>query len=533
MSKWALRALEPGNSPLQVLLRHRLTGFQPPGPGRWPRSLQWMLLPRFHAPRGPPLWHRFTQSWRIMSPHVDAVPPTSFEEVQNTSLWWTTTYVGHNFGFSEIRARQLAAHGLQCLRDLWEPESMTILPWEVLERRFHLREQDRPGLLLYQTHLPQSWRVLFTHARHSLTAGEWMGIFPHGPTEDPCILLQATDDFRPLLTEQETITAVPVGCPQYLLGLNSRNLILLTDETNIPVSYRGSVHRVRVISVPVSSRPRSPLRHRYLAPLSRLTFDPGRWRWRDGKPLFAYSAKHGTQLHRPRTGLSLPIHEKWAGLISDRFSPNWHAVWTAARPRKEAAFLWSLYHRAIAVNHWRQRAFPLLSEACTCCSTGESETLIHCFFSCSAATRAWQIAWRALSSAVGIPPGRQHRPGPTWDQCLLGTPLPGPFQQVENTWSLIRGAILWVIWIRRNACVFQNDPWPDAKLDRTVWDAVLDLGRSAWARIRWLERVQPLAAPKATREFLALWVHRNVFCEVLQDQVRWNYSGAAFLLHPP
>ncbi|KAG0605467.1 hypothetical protein M758_9G061900 [Ceratodon purpureus] len=52
MTKWILRALEPGRSALHLLLRHRLAKLQPPGPGRWPRTLHWTLTSGFRAPRG-------------------------------------------------------------------------------------------------------------------------------------------------------------------------------------------------------------------------------------------------------------------------------------------------------------------------------------------------------------------------------------------------------------------------------------------------------------------------------------------------
>lgn len=118
MGKWVIKALVPDTSSLHIFLRHRLAGLWPPGSGSWPRSLQWALLAKFSAPQGSKLWNKLIQAWRLLSPLVDAKPPTTFEEIQNTQLWWTTHFLGNNFGFTLQRVRQLTHKGLQCLRDL-------------------------------------------------------------------------------------------------------------------------------------------------------------------------------------------------------------------------------------------------------------------------------------------------------------------------------------------------------------------------------------------------------------------------------
>lgn len=145
--------------------------------------------------------------------------------------------------------------------------------------------------------------------------------------------------------------------------------------------------RVRVISTPGVSTSRKPPCHMYLAPLSRLTFDPGRWRWRSGGTLHAYSAKQRRRLCNPHLRLSLLISTKWTGWVPGTFRPNWQEVWNPQCPRKEAAFIWSIYHYAIAVNQWRQHAFPTISDRCPCCPDDTSESLMHCIFKCGPATK--------------------------------------------------------------------------------------------------------------------------------------------------
>lgn len=237
MNKWVIRALEPGDSPLHLLLRHRLAGIQPPGSGRWPRSLQWSLLARFHAPRGSPLWNRLTQGWRRISPYVDASPPSTFDEVLNTSLWWTTVFVGIGFGFSKQRGRQLAHRGLLCLRDLWLAGSMTLRPWPELQQAYGLTDAERQYVDRYQLNIPPEWVNLFHDSRLQAVAGDWLGVFPASLEDDPSVLFQASPEFKPMLPEVPTTLALPATCPRFIVGSQSRGLLQVLEH---PATIRST-----------------------------------------------------------------------------------------------------------------------------------------------------------------------------------------------------------------------------------------------------------------------------------------------------
>ena len=58
LAKWIVKALLPGNSNLQILLRHKLFQIRPHGPGRWSGSLRWYRSPSFHARNTSTLWNR-------------------------------------------------------------------------------------------------------------------------------------------------------------------------------------------------------------------------------------------------------------------------------------------------------------------------------------------------------------------------------------------------------------------------------------------------------------------------------------------
>jgi hypothetical protein len=50
-------------------------------------------------------------------------------------------------------------------------------------------------------------------------------------------------------------------------------------------------------------------------------------------------------LFNPRETLSRNLSEKWNQVLSPNFKLKWWDVWTKKRSRKEACFLWSLWHK--------------------------------------------------------------------------------------------------------------------------------------------------------------------------------------------
>lgn len=100
----------------------------------------------------------------------------------------------------------------------------------------------------------------------------------------------------------------------------------------------GCIRRIRVIIVPSRAHASTGGLHKYLASLDMTTFDPGKWHWHEGGPLFSYTAKLGRQWRHPRQLLSLHISVKWQGMVPVNFQPNWQELWQVARPRNEAAF---------------------------------------------------------------------------------------------------------------------------------------------------------------------------------------------------
>ncbi|OAE33841.1 hypothetical protein AXG93_3559s1070 [Marchantia polymorpha subsp. ruderalis] len=179
--------------------------------------------------------------------------------------------------------------------------------------------------------------------------GELVGLFIGADSEDLAILFVTTADLLPPLPSKETDLNLLVGISRYTIKAQFRRLLPVPTELPLPNGSRGKLLRSRIIVVLERHQRKVVTCAYYLAPLIRLVFDPGRWRWSNGDLLHDYSAKKGRTLFSPRAVLSLPIAAKWHGLLPATFVPDWKAVWKNARPRKDVAFMWSIYHRAMAL----------------------------------------------------------------------------------------------------------------------------------------------------------------------------------------
>lgn len=207
---------------------------------------------------------------------------------------------------------------------------------------------------------------------------------------------------------------------------------------------------------------------------------------------------------------------------------TWKEVWTGTRSRKKAAFLWSIYHRVVVVNQWRHQDFAKTSDLCLCCEIGEPESILQCFLNCRMVVHAWSFAMSVLHAAARTPILSMPWRPLSWEQCVFGKSLPLYLQQVSRSWTFIRGAVLWILWIQRNQFVFHNHIWPPALLEQGIWDAVIDLGRTATAKIDWCERHQPQYVPHAIRELNVIWNHAGVF--FLEGVTMWCGTMSGHLL---
>jgi hypothetical protein len=236
---------------------------------------------------------------------------------------------------------------------------------------------------------------------------------------------------------------IPPGRPSFWVGERS-NFLRQRPLLQVPEQIQGWLYHTRVVTITRNAQPKSDLLLQSMGPIHRLDFDPHRFRW-GTKGLFpSYTAKLGRALLTTSSTLSNSIAHKWEGILPPDYQPDWNEVWLAGRPRKEAGFLWSLYHGAVAVNVWRNRINRAIATVCTCCAQAVPETLVHCFFECPRAIHVWTYALTLLYRSQHVDPEQDGSwPAFTFQQCVFGARLPRRLQDARKIWSLLRGTAIW------------------------------------------------------------------------------------------
>lgn len=83
-------------------------------------------------------------------------------------------------------------------------------------------------------------------------------------------------------------------------------------------------------------------------------FDFGLWNWKGQKELMNYNAREGKKLFNSRD-LSRNVSKKWSQIFSPDFKLKWQDVQVKRRSKMGASFHWSLWHKALTVNTWREK----------------------------------------------------------------------------------------------------------------------------------------------------------------------------------
>ena len=114
----------------------------------------------------------------------------------------------------------------------------------------------------------------------------------------------------------------------------------------------GSYHKVKIIQTN-----RGPTREGvkeevtfFYGKVASLGWDPDRWRWADGDHFLDYTTKAGRDSIANRSPDITRAGDKWQGYLPGNYRFFWSQVWDPLRSGKEAVFIWSIWHKAVAVN---------------------------------------------------------------------------------------------------------------------------------------------------------------------------------------
>ena len=131
--------------------------------------------------------------------------------------------------------------------------------------------------------------------------------------------------------------------------------------------------------------------------------------WPDSKEFLKYSLKQGRELLQRQARIPNVVEWKWSGVLPDNYKLRWNNVWDIERIRKEAGLMWMIWHKAVAINSWRGAIAQEIDQSCLICLRGIRETVMHRFWECSAAQRAWSWCEAIINHMAPVGESRERQ----------------------------------------------------------------------------------------------------------------------------
>ena len=94
LCKWIVKAMEPRESNLQLMLRYKLARYNPQRGRSWGVSLYWFTSKQHIGVLGSKVWSHIGKVWRIMVKGTYQLPPRNNMELLHSNIWWSE---GWNF----------------------------------------------------------------------------------------------------------------------------------------------------------------------------------------------------------------------------------------------------------------------------------------------------------------------------------------------------------------------------------------------------------------------------------------------------
>ena len=115
--KWIVKAMEPCQSNLQLMLRYILARFNPHRGCRWGVSLDRFTSKMHLGFLGSKIWGHISKAWRIMVTGLYQIPPRTRMEL-NSNLWWSDGVEMFKKRFTYAKVLHLYCKGLRCVGDI-------------------------------------------------------------------------------------------------------------------------------------------------------------------------------------------------------------------------------------------------------------------------------------------------------------------------------------------------------------------------------------------------------------------------------
>ena len=151
--------------------------------------------------------------------------------------------------------------------------------------------------------------------------------------------------------------------------------------------FTGTIHRVHVVEV--VKGPKVQVVELFYGRINHLSWNLGKFQWDSQSPFMKYSTKLGRERLLSRLVIPNVAERKWSGVLPTNFKFRWKTIWDRSRISKETGLLWLIWHRAVVVNVWRDKANLNINIACPMCETDTEESVLHYFWECKYVRQAW------------------------------------------------------------------------------------------------------------------------------------------------
>ena len=308
-----------------------------------------------------------------MAKDVYQIPPRTRVELLHSNIWWGEGVEFFQKGFTNTKGLRLYEQGIRCVGDIWDENERDFFTWEQTQGKFKLIVGEREDWTELTNKISEQWRHLLESDDGPALPGQWLGLYERGE-EDPTVVFRCDKDFTPECIQWYSVTLpFPIQC--YTVGKHSRCLRLWEHPLG---EIQGYFHKVKTVHTqrgPVVDGEKIEFIFFY-GKKATLGWDPDRWRWGDGSRFLEYTTKEGKEYISSKLPSTTRAAEKWQGYLPGNYCFYWSQVWDPLRTGKEAVCLWSIWHKAVAVNEWRARIAPAsISKQCIFCLPNTTESV--------------------------------------------------------------------------------------------------------------------------------------------------------------
>ena len=381
MGKRLIKACELGNSNLLTFLRYRLSRYKLEKEGNWTPDSTWFMSYSHKSAPGSKIWNKAGSAWRKLYRYATWIKLVSFEEISNSGLWFNAD-LGNQIrpALGRERATELHKSGLRTINAVWHLKHSRGLTWpEARARHQFLRDEDEDGWTIIQRIVTQAYGTILTRGPLPPTPQDWLGLYDQGGGPFPILVIKGPRESNIRCEQRLSISILEL--PDLIFSVNptSRTLVRIPNlslwlqaNPNLHASLEQDmdyedkltciIRKVRVVEA-LKSTQRLPTNFFY-GPILELDLDPCRYSWPDQTPLLQFTSKLARDwFWSDDTPVDLS-RTRWRSSLPRNTYVDWKDTWCTRRAQKEAAFVWSVWQKAIAVNKWQQIANQNIDTSC-------------------------------------------------------------------------------------------------------------------------------------------------------------------------